>query len=259
VLVLQRSPGLWGRLTCEGLPKEHLCARRNASIDRAYARLEQGGPVFALQECSITDLAQQVVDEQQVLHTDVAISMVAPETTEGCNHSDLEPRYMHRALQNLVGNAARYATEKVLVTCQCDEQTCRVDVEDDGPGIPEKDWEKVFVAFSRLDNSRTRRSGGYGLGLSIVRRILFWHGGQSFISQRQHLGGARFSLVLPRKLDGLHVFLPKDVFTFVLALNRFFVRLPLKRYARASPGRPADQSQPLPEIPGSSRVSSPGG
>ena len=75
---------------------------------------------------------------------------------------------------------------------------CRIDVEDDGPGIPEQDWEKVFTAFARLDDSRTRTSGGYGLGLSIVRRILYWHGGQAFVGRSDVLGGARFSLVWPR-------------------------------------------------------------
>ena len=85
------------------------------------------------------------------------------------------------------------------VHCQFDEDNCRIDVEDDGPGIPEEDWEKVFTAFARLDDSRTRTSGGYGLGLSIVRRILYWHGGQAFVSRSAELGGARFSLVWPRK------------------------------------------------------------
>jgi two-component system sensor histidine kinase RstB len=56
----------------------------------------------------------------------------------------------------------------------------------------------VFTAFARLDDSRTRTSGGYGLGLSIVRRILYWHGGQAFVGRSDVLGGARFSLVWPR-------------------------------------------------------------
>lgn len=106
---------------------------------------------------------------------------------------------MHRAIQNLVGNACRYAAGQVRVTCTLDDENCRIDVEDDGPGIPEQEWEKVFSAFARLDDSRTRNSGGYGLGLSIVRRILFWHGGQSFVGRSEELGGARFSLVWPRR------------------------------------------------------------
>lgn len=164
-----------------------------------YARLEQGGPVFALHESSVTDIVHQVVSEQRLIHTKVDIDAVVPAEGEPWALSDVEPRYLHRAIQNLVGNAARYANGQVRVTCQLDEHTCRVDVEDDGSGIPEGDWEKVFTAFARLDDSRTRTSGGYGLGLSIVRRILYWHGGQAFVARSNELGGAKFSLVWPRK------------------------------------------------------------
>ncbi|MEX2476588.1 ATP-binding protein [Marinobacter sp.] len=164
-----------------------------------YARLEQGGPVFALEETSVTDIVRQVVGEQQRVRVELAISEIIDSESERWGLSDVEPRYLHRAIQNLVGNAGRYAKSKVVVNCHFDDDNCRVDVEDDGPGIPEEDWEKVFTAFARLDDSRTRTSGGYGLGLSIVRRILYWHGGQAFVSRSEKLGGARFSLVWPRK------------------------------------------------------------
>ncbi|MFL1404283.1 ATP-binding protein [Marinobacter sp. M1N3S26] len=164
-----------------------------------YARLEQGGPVFSLRPGSVTDIVRQVVEEQQVIHPQTRIEAVIPEASEICAESDIEPRYLHRAIQNLVGNACRYASGEVRVRCLLDEENCRIDVEDDGPGVPEQDWEKVFSAFARLDDSRTRNSGGYGLGLSIVKRILFWHGGQSFVGRSNELGGARFSLVWPRR------------------------------------------------------------
>lgn len=164
-----------------------------------YARLEQGGPVFTLVETSVTDIVRQVVDEQQLIRPETVIESDIPEASERWALSDVEPRHIHRAIQNLVGNAARYADGKVRVVCQLDESNCRIDVEDNGPGIPEEDWEKVFTAFARLDDSRTRTSGGYGLGLSIVRRILYWHGGQAFVSRSDDLGGAKFSLVWPRK------------------------------------------------------------
>ncbi|MFP3979416.1 ATP-binding protein [Marinobacter sp. KMM 10035] len=164
-----------------------------------YARLEQGGPVFSLEEASVTDIVRQVVAEQKIVRPALCIEGEIDESTELLAMADVEPRYIHRAVQNLVGNAGRYASGKVLVRCQIDEEHCRVDVEDDGPGIPEDEWEKVFTAFARLDDSRTRTSGGYGLGLSIVRRILYWHNGQAFVSRSDSLGGARFSLVWPRR------------------------------------------------------------
>ncbi|HLT14595.1 MAG TPA: ATP-binding protein [Marinobacter sp.] len=164
-----------------------------------YARLEQGGPVFSLREGSVTDIVRQVVAEQRIIREGIEIECRIDDESERWSLADVEPRYIHRAVQNLVGNAARYAAGRVVVVCHLDEDNCRVDVEDDGPGIPESDWEKVFTAFARLDDSRTRTSGGYGLGLSIVRRILYWHGGQAFVGRSEGLGGARFSLVWPRR------------------------------------------------------------
>ncbi|WP_372964801.1 ATP-binding protein [Marinobacter sp.] len=164
-----------------------------------YARLEQGGPVFSLRDGSVTDIVKQVVTEQRIIREGIEIECRIDDGSGRWSQADIEPRYIHRAVQNLVGNAARYAEGRVLVVCCLDEDNCRIDVEDDGPGIPESDWEKVFTAFARLDDSRTRTSGGYGLGLSIVRRILYWHGGQAFVGRSEALGGAKFSLVWPRR------------------------------------------------------------
>ncbi len=72
-----------------------------------------------------------------------------------------------------------------------------VRVEDDGPGIPEKDRSRIFEPFARLDDSRTRASGGYGLGLSIVQRIAFWHGGSVDVTRSAELGGACFTFRWP--------------------------------------------------------------
>jgi two-component system sensor histidine kinase RstB len=163
-----------------------------------YARLEQGGPILSFQHANLFDIVYQVVDEQSVGKPDLEISSVMDAESDEWHETEVEPRYIHRSIQNLVGNATRYAKSKVRVTCHCDQDTCRVDVEDDGPGIPEDQWESVFTAFARLDDSRTRSSGGYGLGLSIVRRILHWHGGKAFLGRSDALGGAKFSLVWPR-------------------------------------------------------------
>lgn len=166
-----------------------------------YARLEQGGPILAFQQANVSDIVNQVVREQQSIRPQLKIHAAYREGSLDWAESEFEERYIHRAIQNLVGNATRYAKSEVLVNCSFDRETCRVDVEDDGAGIPEADWDRVFTAFARLDDSRTRKSGGYGLGLSIVRRILFWHGGQAFAGRSSTLGGARFSLVWPRKQE----------------------------------------------------------
>jgi len=163
-----------------------------------YARLEQGGPILAFQEADVSAIVEQVVSEQSSVKPEMSIFSEYKKGSEIWKISEVEARYIHRSIQNLVGNATRYADSKVKVVCVFDSETCRIDVEDNGPGIPESDWESVFTPFARLDDSRTRSSGGYGLGLSIVRRILYWHGGQAFLG-RSEMGGAKFSLVWPRK------------------------------------------------------------
>ena len=57
----------------------------------------------------------------------------------------------------------------------------------------------MFIPFSRLDDSRTRASGGYGLGLSIVSRIAFWFNGSMKVDESRELGGARFVMTWPIK------------------------------------------------------------
>lgn len=164
-----------------------------------YARLEQGGPILAFQEADVCGIVDQVISEQSSVKPEMKIFAEYKPGSDLWKLSDVEARYIHRSIQNLVGNATRYADSTVKVVCSFDKDTCRVDVEDDGPGIPEDQWESVFTPFARLDDSRTRSSGGYGLGLSIVRRILYWHGGQAFLGRSADLGGAKFSLVWPRK------------------------------------------------------------
>ena len=58
---------------------------------------------------------------------------------------ECERRYVHRAIQNLVNNAVKYAKTKVRVVCSCEGGMYRVDVEDDGPGIPKDQWQNVFT------------------------------------------------------------------------------------------------------------------
>ncbi len=166
-----------------------------------YARLEQGGPILAFQDADVMAIVAQVVSEQSSTKPEMNIFAEYKEGSELWKMSEVETRYLHRSIQNLVGNATRYAKSTVKIQCAFDQETCRIDVEDDGPGIPEDQWESVFTPFARLDDSRTRSSGGYGLGLSIVRRILYWHGGQAFMG-RSELGGAKFSLVWPRRQSG---------------------------------------------------------
>ncbi len=110
---------------------------------------------------------------------------------------DMDPRLMELAVSNLLANAGKYATNDVRIRMRAGSDGHKVIVEDDGPGIAETDREAVFKAFSRLDDSRNRETGGYGLGLAIVARIAALHGGSVQVDASEELGGARFILQWP--------------------------------------------------------------
>lgn len=106
----------------------------------------------------------------------------------------MDPRLMGLALSNLVSNACRYAKRNVTCTFKHADGCFQIDVEDDGKGIPESQRETVFKAFTRIDDSRNRNTGGHGLGLAIVARIASLHGGRVVAAASEKLGGARFTL-----------------------------------------------------------------
>lgn len=171
----------------------------NTLIDEimTYAKLEQGTPSLDFAEIALIDVLDQVAVETEALKTQKEIELVAPPVYLKV---DAERRYLHRVVQNLVGNAVRYCDNKVRITGGVhSDGMAFVCVEDDGAGIPEQDRQRVFEAFARLDDSRTRASGGYGLGLSIVSRIAYWFGGEIKVDESPTLGGARFIMTWPAK------------------------------------------------------------
>jgi two-component system osmolarity sensor histidine kinase EnvZ len=100
-----------------------------------------------------------------------------------------------RAVANLVNNAARFA-EHVNVSATRRDGSLLIEVEDDGPGIPETEREHVFRPFYRLDHARNQDAGSTGLGLAIARDIARIHGGDIALSQSP-LGGLKAVLKVP--------------------------------------------------------------
>lgn len=98
-------------------------------------------------------------------------------------------------IKNLLLNAFKYASSQVLLTIKTQAQGIQITVDDDGPGIPPESRNEIFTPFFRLDNSRTRASDGYGLGLAYVRLIAELHKGNAFVLSSS-LGGARFVVLL---------------------------------------------------------------
>lgn len=107
----------------------------------------------------------------------------------------LRPTSARRALRNVIENALRYG-EKADIRIETSAGLAHVLIEDQGPGIPQADLEKVFDPFVRLETSRSRETGGMGLGLSIVRTIIRAHGGETTLVNRPQ-GGLSVRVSLP--------------------------------------------------------------
>jgi signal transduction histidine kinase len=103
---------------------------------------------------------------------------------------------LRRVLRNLGENAARHAADRIDIALADRGDEVVLTVDDDGPGIPESERDRVLQRFVRLDEARSRDDGGSGLGLSIVDEVVRAHGGWLSI-ERSPLGGARIQVTMP--------------------------------------------------------------
>jgi signal transduction histidine kinase len=162
-----------------------------------YSRLDKR---FGLdrQPIGVADLLRDTADALAELRADVSIdvSIEASPALPDALAMTAEPRLARRALDNLVQNAMRHAAHRVVLRAERTAALVRIDVEDDGPGVPQAERTRVFEPFQRLPNSPEGARRGHGLGLAIVRRIADSHDGRVEVSTSP-LGGARFQLWLP--------------------------------------------------------------
>ncbi len=107
-----------------------------------------------------------------------------------------EPHLFRRAIRNLLANAVRYARSRVVLTARQGDDQVEITVDDDGPGVPVDQRVRVMEPFARLDDSRSRDTGGVGLGLAIVARVVASHGGRVEVGEGPS-GGARFRTYWP--------------------------------------------------------------
>lgn len=114
----------------------------------------------------------------------------------------LDPDHLRRIVINLVENAQRHAATTVWVGLEDRAGLLLIDVDDDGPGIPEADRDRVFQRFTRLDESRTTDAGGSGLGLPIARDLARALGGTLDLRSRPDGVGCRFRVAIPRHAPG---------------------------------------------------------
>jgi signal transduction histidine kinase len=156
------------------------------------ARLDENAEVAPLESLPEVDLDELVLD--QTVH-EYRVAIDTTRVSAGRVHGRRDQ--LGRVVRNLLDNAARHAETQVAVVLNTDDAGVELSVDDDGPGIPIDERERVFDRFTRLDDGRARDAGGLGLGLSMVKAIVEQHGGTVTIGDAPALGGARIAVRLP--------------------------------------------------------------
>ncbi|WP_406717629.1 sensor histidine kinase [Streptomyces althioticus] len=155
------------------------------------ARLDTGAPTADPETVDMSALTSEVTEHHPLgaRKVGVACDNTGPAHVRG-NRDQLE-----RLLRNLLDNAARHAAHRIQVTVRNEDEQVVVTVDDDGPGVPAEDAERIFERFVRLDDARSRDQGGTGLGLAIARDLAERHAGTLSLVPRTL--GACFELRLP--------------------------------------------------------------
>lgn len=156
-----------------------------------YASLERGATQVTRENIEAHSWLDSVIGSVALEAEAAGVQLVLGRCDVDCIR--IEPRFMARALINLLRNAIRYAETRVEVSLVAFGSGYEVRVCDDGPGVPLEGRAKIFQPFMRLDASRDRRTGGFGLGLALVQRVCQWHGGQVEVLDSPW-GGASFRM-----------------------------------------------------------------
>ncbi len=161
----------------------------------ALARLDETGTGSARHEpVDLGELVCAVTENYEHARVPVVVEPAEGVVVTGSRDA------LHRVVVNLVDNAERYARTEVRVAIKAGRNRARLTVTDDGPGLPESERERVFDRFYRSESSRSRDSGGTGLGLPIVRDLVRTHNGSVRLTARPD-GAAGLVAVVDLPLD----------------------------------------------------------
>ncbi len=154
------------------------------------------GDLADLIESSITDFSPRAKKNGVKIHSDVQNSLDMEQVL-------FDQTRMKQIIANLIENSLSYSNsgdEITIETSNSNPHTIEINVIDNGSGIPELELDKIFNQFFRVDKSRSRKTGGAGLGLTIVKKLVEAHGGT--ISVESKLGvGTKFRISLPRNIQ----------------------------------------------------------
>jgi signal transduction histidine kinase len=141
------------------------------------------------QPIDLTSLLQGVVDEMRDAGFSVHLQSAGPTMYAS------QPAALKRAVRNLLDNAVKYGKSGTVEIHRA-SKAIEINIDDEGPGIPQQELTRVREPFYRLDESRSRDTGGVGLGLAIAQSIVQAHGGTLTLSNRPE-GGLRATIALP--------------------------------------------------------------
>ena len=169
---------------------EELEAMVSATL--AFGRdVRSGEPVTSV---DLVELLRTVLDEAGDARPEAAEALAY----DGPAHLPVRVRSLSlkRALSNLIGNAVAYGGAARVRLLPPVDGMLTIEIEDDGPGIPPEELDRVFEPFHRGEPSRNRETGGMGLGLPIARNIMRAHGGDVALANRPQ-GGVKVTVTLP--------------------------------------------------------------
>jgi signal transduction histidine kinase len=163
------------------------------------AQLDAGGIKLDRQSNSLTDLISDTLESFSALAHEKGIQL-SGSSEPGLDPVFMDARQVGRVLANLVGNAIRHtpAGGQVTVQARLRDNAIQVTVRDTGEGIRTEDLPRVFEQFYRGEKSRSRATGGAGLGLAIAKGIIEAHDGAIWV-ESEYGQGARFCFLLPRR------------------------------------------------------------
>ncbi len=166
--------------------------------DLLFLARNEGGPEHDAVSCNLSELVQQVVEEQAPLAR--AAELQVQFKSNGPAVVNASPDQLLRLLTNLLSNAIRYTPPggRVQLSVRREPREVEIIVKDTGIGIPAAHLPQIFERFYRVDSARSRQAGGSGLGLAIARTIAENHGGTISVESTPG-AGTTFSVRLPAR------------------------------------------------------------
>ena len=145
----------------------------------------------------VNTLVDEFIERSKILASTKNLSITSSSTNT--NNVDVKGNkfLLDRALDNLMSNAIRHSpnNSEIEIKTEIDNENCYISISDQGEGVIEESLEKIFEPFHRLDTSRNRETGGFGLGLSLVKQIVELHKGS--VNAFNHPNGLLVKLSIP--------------------------------------------------------------